>query len=90
MRLLAQGGARLRRILVEDVLDTSDGKTYFDGFAFAAVNLGDDHAYSKLPAAPEDVADITLRDIRSPVQALLLRGAVSRLTAERIGAGTLG
>ena len=84
VRLLAQGGARLRRILVEDVQDTSDGKTNFNGFAITAVNLGDDHLYNTPQATAEDVADITLRDIRSPERALLLRGAVSRLTAEGI------
>ena len=84
VRLLAQGGCRLRRILVEDVVDTSDGKTYFDGCAMIGVNLGDTHAYSKLPASPDDMADITIRHVRAFGRPLLVRGSVARLTAEDI------
>ena len=85
VRLLAQGGAQMHRILVEDVSDTSDGKTYFDGTAHTVVNLGDCHAYSKPQATPGDVTDITIRKIATHIEPLLVRGAVSRLTAEAIG-----
>ncbi len=84
VRLLAQGGCRLRRILVEDVVDTSDGKTYFDGCAMIGVNVGDSWTYSKLPALPDDVADITVRHVRAFGRPLLVRGSVARLTAEDI------
>ena len=84
VRLLAQGGCRLRRILVEDVVDTSDGATFFDGYAHTGVNLGDSHPYAKQPALPEDVADITIRHVQARLQPLLVRGTVSRLTAEDI------
>ena len=84
VRLLAQGGCRLRRILVEDVVDTSDGKTYFDGCAMIGVNVGDSWAYSKLPASPDDVSDITVRHVRAFGRPLLVRGSVARLTAEDI------
>ena len=85
VRLLAQGGAQMHRILVEDVSDTSDGKTYFNGFAHTVVNLGDSHAYKSPQATPEDVTDITIRKVGPHAQPLLVRGAVSRLTAESIG-----
>ncbi len=84
VRLLAQGGARLSRILVEDVLDTADGKTYLAGYGEAGVNLGDTHAYATPQARPEDVADITIRNVRAHNRSLFIRGAVSRLTAEGI------
>ena len=79
-----EGGCRLRRILVEDVVDTSDGKTYFDGCAMIGVNVGDSWAYSKLPASPDDVSDITVRHVRAFGRPLLVRGSVARLTAEDI------
>lgn len=82
VRLLAQGGGRIRRVLVEHIRDTSDGKTFMDGFTPRGVNLGDDHAYSTTPAGPEDMADITIRDIRIHRVPLSVRGAFARLTAE--------
>ncbi len=85
VRLLAQGGTQMHRILVEDVSDTSDGKTYFEGTAHTVINLGDCHAYSKPQATPGDVTDITIRNVATHVEPLLVRGAVSRLTAEAIG-----
>ena len=78
------GGGRVRRVRVEDVLDTADGKTYMDGYTPRGVNLGDDHAYATPPAVPEDMADITICDVRARSIALLTRGAFTRLTAENI------
>ena len=75
----------MHRILVEDVRDTSDGETYFNGHAHTVVNLGDCHAYSKPQATAADVTDITIRKVGTHAQPLLVRGAVSRLTAEEIG-----
>jgi hypothetical protein len=85
VRLLAQGGTQMHRILVEDVRDTGDGETYYTGHAHTVVNLGDCHAYSKPQATPADVTDITIRKVGTHAQPLLVRGAVSRLTAEEIG-----
>ena len=85
VRLLAQGGTHMHRILVEDVRDTSDGETYFNGRAYAVVNLGDSHAYSQPQATPDTVTDITIRKVGAHAQPLLVRGAVSRLTVESIG-----
>ena len=85
VRLLAQGGTHMHRILVEDVSDTSDGETYYTGHAHTVVNLGDCHAYSKPQATPDTMTDITIRKVGTHVEPLLVRGAVSRLTAESIG-----
>lgn len=82
VRLLAQGGGRIRRVLVEDVRDTADGKTFMDGFTPRGVNIGDDHAYATTPARPEDMADITVRDIRTRREPLSVRGAFARLSAD--------
>ena len=84
VRLLAQGGGRVRRVRVEDVRDTSDGKTYMDGYTHRGVNIGDDHAYATPPAVPEDMADITIRGVRARRVALLTRGAFTRLAAENV------
>ena len=85
VRLLAQGGAQMHRILVEDVSDTSNAETYYTGHAHTVVNLGDSQAYSKPQATPDTVTDITIRKVGAHVEPLLVRGAVSRLTAESIG-----
>ena len=85
VRLLAQGGGKLQRIVVEDVEDVSDGRTYMTGRGEAGVNLGDTRLYGKTPAARGDVSDIVIRNVRSraPV-GVWLRGRATDVTVENV------
>lgn len=84
VRLLAQGGAQMHRITVENVEDTSDGKTYLLGRGERTVNVGDNHEY-RAQNRPGDMTDIVIRNIRSRAEfGVHLRGHAENVTVENV------
>ena len=85
VRILAQGGGRIRRVTVDGVTDASDGKTYIRGRGGRGVNIGDKHVYGVYQCDPGDMDEITVRNVRSRAHyGVSVRGPVGRLTLENV------
>ena len=85
VRILAGGGGRIRRVLVDGVTDTSDGKTYIAGRGARGVNIGDRHIYAGSQCDPGDMDDITVRNVRSRAHyGVSVRGPVGNVKIENV------
>lgn len=80
VRLLAQGGGRICRVLVDGVEDTSVEGRYMTGRGETGVNIGDSHVYRKPQCCAEDMDEIIVRNVRSRAECgVHIRGGAGRI-----------
>lgn len=93
VRLLNQApGVQMRRILIEDVADTSSGSPHMDRGLYA-VRIGDSRLYGPAPLSADAVQDITVRSVRArTVYAVGLAGRMRDIRIEDVEVfdGSLG
>lgn len=90
VRLLNQGGTRLYNVLIDGVMDASEGDDRLDSGVYA-VRLGDDRSYGGRAGTAEETHDLVIRNVFGRGQAVVqLRGAAARVTLENLFAGRPG
>lgn len=85
VRLLAQGGGRIRRVLVDGVEDVSVDGRYMRGRGGLGVNIGDAHLYLAPQCRPEDMDEIVVRNVRSRARyGVRIRGGAGRVNVSNV------
>jgi len=87
VRLLAQGGGRLSDVEVDDVVDTSDGKTYMTGHGRYGVRLGDTHLWGgQRQSLTGEVRGVSIRNVQAAAweAAVCLAGVSEDVTVENV------
>ena len=84
VRILCQGGSKLYNVLVDGVFDSSKDSEHMTRGVYC-VNVGDSRLYGSRHSSPDEVFNITVRNIYSRAEkAVRIAGAVTNLKLENV------
>ena len=84
IRLLNQGGPKLYNVLIDGMIDSSQGCGHMD-YGGNGVRVGDAHMYGSRHSTADETFNITIRNVYSRAEnAVCLAGAIRNLTLDNI------